>query len=335
MDGTLGRVQPSRDVPATIADPRSRPVATVSIDVDPIDVHLAGYGITDAGSDPLVYREAVPRLLDLLAEADLRATFFIIGRDVEPEAAVIRRIADAGHEVAAHSATHPTGLTLLDDDGLRGELAEPRVRLEDVIGRPVLGFRAPNWDVDRRVWTALAASGYRYDASGYPSLLHIPARILQAVRSQDRGRVLRMRPLPPTMRRRPFRLQTDAGPLVEFPVSVAPWSTVPLYHTVRYFAIGRGFERHLAGQLRRRAALSYALHAVDVLGLEEDEVDPRLARHPGLDRPLDAKLELVRTTLAAIAAGFAGRTFAERLGRLEHPGSDPEPEQAGDGEGLT
>ncbi len=52
---------------------------------------------------------------------------------------------------------------------------------------------------------------------------------------------------------------------------------------------------------------------MDALGLEEDRVDARLAKHPGMDRPLAQKLALLDATMAAIAARFDTRTYAELL----------------------
>ena len=55
------------------------------------------------------------------------------------------------------------------------------------------------------------------------------------------------------------------------------------------------------------------MHAVDALGLSEDRVDPKLSRHPGMDRPLKEKLELLDRTLEAIAARFRPVPFRDRL----------------------
>ena len=74
-----------------------------------------------------------------------------------------------------------------------------------------------------------------------------------------------------------------------------------------------GFERTLDGFTRRSEDLSYPLHAVDALGMAEDHVDARLAPHPGLNRPLAAKLALLERTLRAIVARFDSRTFRDRL----------------------
>jgi hypothetical protein len=91
----------------------------------------------------------------------------------------------------------------------------------------------------------------------------------------------------------------------------------PIYHTVRYGMSDARFGAALDGFARRGEALSYALHAVDALGAVEDGVDPRLARHPGMERPLAAKLELLDRSLAAIAGRFETATFRERLERGE------------------
>ena len=67
-----------------------RPPATVGIDMDSVSVHLAGYGFDGGIDDGLAYRTALPRLLEVLAALDLRATFFIVGQDSDAHAADIR-----------------------------------------------------------------------------------------------------------------------------------------------------------------------------------------------------------------------------------------------------
>jgi len=57
----------------------------------------------------------------------------------------------------------------------------------------------------------------------------------------------------------------------------------------------------------------HPLHAVDALGLVEDPVDRRFAPHPGMNPPLDAKLDLLERSLRAITERFRTQTFAQRL----------------------
>jgi hypothetical protein len=105
----------------------------------------------------------------------------------------------------------------------------------------------------------------------------------------------------------------ERGGIVQFPVSVTRGARWPVYHTLRYGQGDAAFAALLDAFASRREPLSYPLHAVDALGLEEDGVDRRLARHPGMEHPLERKLDLLDRTLAAIAARFACRTFAEPL----------------------
>ncbi len=292
----------------------TRPFATVNVDVDPVDLHLLGYGARGLPPDPQVYDLALPRLLDRFARSGVRATFFCVGRDAASHAAAIRGLATAGHEVASHSLTHPLALTRLPAEALRREIAESKRVLEAAIGRAVAGFRAPNFDVDDRVLGEVQAAGYRYDASGYPTPLLAAARVVLALRGGDPAGVLRMRLLPHSLGRAPHRARAPGG-LAGFPASVTPVARWPVYHTLRLLGGPGPTRRRIEGFARRGEALSYTLHAVDALGLAEDGVDPRLARHPGMRLPLADKLAALDQVLEWVANRFEPATFADRLAR--------------------
>ena len=290
--------------------------ATVSVDLDPIDLHLIGYGHQGLAPDPLAYRAAAPRLIDAFARHGVVATFFVVGRDADPEAEAIRAIARAGHEVANHSLTHPAAFESLPEAQQREELAEARARLERVTGTVVSGYRAPNFDFGPRTARMLLETGHRYDASAYPTPLLLAARLLLALKARDRRPVLRMRKWPWTWSRRPHALAVGARMLAEFPISVAGPLRIPVYHTLRYGQSDARFEATLDGLVRAGLPLSYPLHGVDVLGFAEDGVDPRLASHPGMAVSLADKLALLDRTLAAIAARFTCVPFRDRLGSV-------------------
>ena len=292
----------------------SRPAAVVSVDVDPVDLHLVGYGFPGLPRDPLVYTTALPRLLDLFARCAVNATLFMVGRDAEAQEHGIRIAAAAGHEIASHTWSHPLGFASLPVARQEHELADSRLALEAASGRRVVGFRAPNFDMNSAAAARLLDAGYRYDASAYPTPMMLPARAVLALKSSDPWAVLAMRPWPFTWRREPYDWEVRGGTLREFPVAVTPLLRMPVYHTLRYFSDDRRFESQLDGFVRRGETLSYVMHAVDVLGLAEDSVDPRLGKHPGMDRPLAAKLALLERSLRAIAARFDSRPYADLLG---------------------
>jgi hypothetical protein len=295
----------------------TRPFATISVDVDPIDLHLLGYGYHDLEPDPLAYTRALPRLIEIFGRVGVSATFFLVGRDAEPHAGAIAALARSGHEVASHTLTHPFAFARLEPHEMRRELVESRRVLERVSGATVVGFRSPNFDLDAHAVRVLAESGYRYDASGYPTPMLLPARLLLAWKSRDARAVLRLRTWPFSFRREPYAWTEDGHTIHEFPVAVTPGVRFPVYHTARYLIGASSFERTLDGFARRGESLSYPLHAVDALGQVEDRVDPRFAAHPGMNWPLERKLELLERSLSAIASRFEPATFASRLERVD------------------
>jgi len=300
---------------AAVVNDTPRPIATISVDVDPVDLHLAGYGF-EASPDPLSCAVAMPRLCELLSRVGVRATLFVVGRDAEWHSAPIAAAAAAGHEIASHTHNHPFAFARLPAAQQRAELEDSKRALEHASGTPCVGFRAPGFDFDAAAARAVFETGFRYDASAYPTPLMLPARLLQALKSRSLLDSLRLRCWPFTLERNPHRLPMKDGALVEFPVSVTPWLRFPVYHTARYLMSESQFLRALDGFARRGESFSYLLHAVDLLGLEEDRVDVRLKRHPGMEQPLQVKRELLEKSLRAVAERFTVATYAERVDGL-------------------
>lgn len=83
-----------------------------------------------------------PRLLDLLAEHEVRATFFMMGARAQAEIELARRIAAAGHVVGNHSWSHPN-LARSSTARVREELKQTQESLEQIIGAKIRYFRPP------------------------------------------------------------------------------------------------------------------------------------------------------------------------------------------------
>jgi len=83
------------------------------------------------------------RLLDVLAQHDVRATFFLIGNYVRQRPQITRAIAGAGHLIGNHTMTHPW-LAWQSSARIRQELAGCNAILEDTLGIPIRYFRAPH-----------------------------------------------------------------------------------------------------------------------------------------------------------------------------------------------
>ncbi|MGA7858997.1 MAG: polysaccharide deacetylase family protein [Terracidiphilus sp.] len=83
-----------------------------------------------------------PRLLDILATHDVRATFFLVGRYAEAEPELVRRIAAAGHLIGNHSWSHPN-LALTKRVRINEELQRTSKTLEQITAAPIRYFRPP------------------------------------------------------------------------------------------------------------------------------------------------------------------------------------------------
>jgi hypothetical protein len=276
-------------------------MAGLSVDVDSVASHLEGYGFDRPQDDGTAMRLAVPRAMDLFERYEARATFFLIGCEAESYPDAVREIADRGHEVASHSMTHRLPFATLDNERAQEEIIDSKELLLRLSGEEVVGFRAPSWDADTTLCERLARAGYSYDASAYPSILLPLLRRSIASRSET-GSVRTTSGLwdgvfGPT---RVHRMSTPGGPLWEIPVSTTPGARLPYYHTLRFVLPRSAFKAIGAWARSRRGPVTYQFHAVDFLDTEEDGLDPRIARHPGMKLALSAKLALAEDSMRTL-----------------------------------
>jgi len=112
----------------------------------------------------------VDRILALLDQRGICATFFALGWIGERYPAMIRRIVAQGHELASHGYAHLRAFDQRPDD-FKDDITRSKRLLEDLSGAEVLGYRAPSFSIDsRNLWTmdVLRQAGYRYSSSIYP-----------------------------------------------------------------------------------------------------------------------------------------------------------------------
>lgn len=112
----------------------------------------------------------VSRILDMFDEAGVKATFFTLGWVAKRHPKMVRRIADAGHEIASHGYDHARVCNFTPKE-FGEDLRIARAILEDCSGQLVTGYRAPSFSIDRGTFWAfeeLAAQGYTYSSSVAP-----------------------------------------------------------------------------------------------------------------------------------------------------------------------
>ena len=112
----------------------------------------------------------VGRILEMLAERDVKATFFTLGWIAERYPQLVRSIVDGGHELASHGYGHQRASDLKPAE-FAADITHAKKLLEDLSGAAVHGYRAPSFSIGlANLWAfdALARAGYRYSSSIYP-----------------------------------------------------------------------------------------------------------------------------------------------------------------------
>lgn len=229
-------------------------------------------------------------VLALFAEADVKATFFTLGWVASRYPALIRRIADAGHEVASHGWGHDRVFTMTSEQ-FANDLVRTRRTLEHAGGVMVTGYRAPSFSIDKRTpWAhqVLADQGYTYSSSVAP-VLHDHYGWPEAPR---------------------FAFRPVAGSdLIELPVTTAKFAGQTLA------AGGGGFFRLLPYGFSR-----WAIKQVNAAGqpgifyFHPWEIDPDQPRVPGA--PIRSKVRHY-TNLDGMAAKLTRMMGAFEWGRVD------------------
>lgn len=109
-------------------------------------------------------------VLKLFSDADIKATFFVLGWVGERCPALMKRIAEAGHEVASHGYAHDR-IFRFTPQQFADDISKSRKILEDATGQAVTGYRAPSFSIDQRTpWAheILAEQGFAYSSSVAP-----------------------------------------------------------------------------------------------------------------------------------------------------------------------
>ncbi len=110
------------------------------------------------------------RLLDIFSESDVKATFFVLGWVAQRFPQLIKKIDAGGHEVACHGLTHQL-IYSQRPELFKSETLEAKHILEDILQKPVIGYRAASYSITARsIWALdiLAEAGFLYDSSIFP-----------------------------------------------------------------------------------------------------------------------------------------------------------------------
>lgn len=149
------------------------PINAMTIDVEDyfqVEAFASTIDRRDWETFPRRVESNTHRLMDVIAEAGVNATFFTLGWVAKRHPALVRRMVSEGHELASHGFEHCRADRQTADQ-FRADVRASKYLLEDIGGVAVQGYRAPTFSVGRRnPWAhaVLAEEGFRYSSSVYP-----------------------------------------------------------------------------------------------------------------------------------------------------------------------
>jgi peptidoglycan/xylan/chitin deacetylase (PgdA/CDA1 family) len=106
----------------------------------------------------------VPRILELLEERSIPATFYVPGDTAERHTAAVERIVEAGHEIGHHGHMHLRS-DQIDPDLQREEIERGLEALESRLGVRPAGYRSASWEITPETLALLFEYGFEYDSS--------------------------------------------------------------------------------------------------------------------------------------------------------------------------
>ena len=123
---------------------------------------------------PLRVEANTRKILALLRASETKATFFFLGWVAERCPQLVKDVDREGHEIASHGYDHDLVYNMTAES-FRANLRRSKQMLEDIIGKPVWGYRAPSFSIVRdSIWAidVLKEEGFVYDSSVFPVSFH-------------------------------------------------------------------------------------------------------------------------------------------------------------------
>jgi Predicted xylanase/chitin deacetylase len=290
--------------------------AMVQVDLDGLDSVLDCYGnALRGGETDRIYIDGVVRLLDLLKEYDIKATFFLIGKDCEVpyKRRIIERMVSEGHELANHTYSHPLSFARLSPEAQRAEIDQCSAVIAEVSGKPPLGFRAPGYAITGGVVNYLEGQHFEYDASIFPCAFSWLIRAWQSLSSPSLFEkekygtsVHALAPQVPYLpdREKIYSRSHSKREIYEIPVSTTPLLRLPFHGSyIMLFSklsikMGLWYWRTWFNWYRHhKYPYVFVIHPLE---LTDITCDSRLKAQIGYDTPIELKLSLYREIFSTL-----------------------------------
>lgn len=260
----------------------SKGTGTIQIDLDGLWANLQYYGHKIELIPDIIFESSIPRYLELFDKYNVKATFFLIGKDgeIREKVKLVREISKAGHEVANHTYSHIFGFRKLSSSEKIKEIERGEKVIEKVTGKLPVGFKVPGYDIDVETLKLLTDKNYLYDSSIistpiYPLIMEMNRFLSGGIR-RTHGPKISWFFAPNKIYHPSYKKEWQRGNLAihELPCSVMPFFRLP-YHATFATKLGLNYF-HFAYNLAKlnNNPINYEFHALD---LSDDVKDKRLS----------------------------------------------------------
>lgn len=204
-----------------------------------------------------IFYLTINNIVLLLKKFNLKATFFVVGKDLEDsyKVNILRNVVLEGHEIANHTYTHPNNLSKMKPSDIQDEIRKTNRIIFDNLGVEVKGFRAPNFDIGTNTLNILAKNGIIYDCS----LLSTPWKpLLRALKGENiifSNYLGRISFIPSSMHI--MEIPVSTFPYFKFPCNLSYMLALPEIISSKYF---RALYKYY---LKRDKPLILVLHLSD------------------------------------------------------------------------
>lgn len=294
-----------------------------SVDLDPLEAYCQIHAISKIPEAlrQIIIERAVPRYRKLLDQLGIKATFFVVGSDLDMTTnSMLAELVDNGHELANHTYNHCYDLLHLSVQELEREIRLTHDSLSELCGRPPCGFRTPGYGLNSAALKVLESLNYKYDSSILPSppyyliksvvmaAMTITGRHSGAVKQDPRMLLAPLYPYRPELHR-PWKF--GKANTVELPLTVASMLRLPLIGTI-LVVMPEVFRRIMIRLVSRREFVNFECHGIDLIDAAKDRIpDDLVARQPDLRVGLGKKLDALRGSLEELCKTHKPVTLAQ------------------------
>jgi hypothetical protein len=301
----------------------SKKIGTIQIDVDGLWVIFQHFGVDyQEPTGDVMYESSLPRFLDLFDLFNIKATLFVVGKDLfsASKVALLKEALKRGHEIANHTMSHREGFSFLSFDEKKREIEDAEHIIQDKLGVTTKGFRTPSNDVDADVLRILESRNYLYDSSLLPTfygpwLKKLKLSSLKITRKDHYlGRAIYgFSSLAPYHPCNNAVWKKGNMKIVEVPITTMPVLRMPFHMSFNFAMYHLGFGCglfNLGYMLLNMTSLplNFVFHTNE---LSDSIHIKKIKRQFGLSLPLETKQRICNQVLTAIKKNFNIVTTAE------------------------